>query len=125
MTEELEKMNNGFIKHHEFELVSQSKDKVVIKAPLKENTLNPYGMAHGGFIFSLGDTAMGVHCFTLNHQGVTLNASINYIKPGKGSYLTAESELIKEGSHISFFKANIYDEEHNLIANMESNYYYK
>ena len=121
----LEEMNTGFIKLHEFELIEQSKDKIILKAPLKENALNPYGMAHGGFIYALGDTAMGVHCFTLNHQGVTLNATINYLNPGKGSYLTAESELIKEGNHISFFKANIYDENHNIVANMEANYYYR
>ena len=125
MKEELEKLNNGFIKYHDFELVSLTKDKVTIKAPLDEKGMNPYGMAHGGLIYALGDTVMGVHCFSLGHQGVTLNASINYLNPGKGTSLIAESELIKEGRHISFFKANIYDENHNIVANMEANYYYK
>ena len=123
MTKTIE-LNTGFIKNNKFELVEHSKEKIVLKAPLVENALNPYGMAHGGFLFSLGDTAMGVHCFELGHAGVTVNASINYVKPGKGNYITAETELIKEGKHLAFFKANLYDEEHNLIANMESTYYY-
>ena len=40
-------------------------------------------------------------------------------------YRDYRASLIKEGSHISFFKANIYDENHNIVANMEANYYYK
>ena len=121
----LDEFNKGFIKYHEFELIENTKEKVIIKAPLKDNALNPYGMSHGGFTFALGDTVMGIHCFTLGHQGVTLNSDINYLKPGKGEYLTAESELVKEGKQVSFFKANIYDDKHELIANMEATYYYK
>ena len=124
MTKTIE-LNVGFIKNNEFELVSHSKKQIILKAPLKDKSLNPYGIAHGGFIFALGDTAMGTHCFELGHPGVTLNASVNYLKPGAGKYITAETELVNEGNHISVFKANIYDEKHNLIANMESTYYYK
>ena len=51
-------------------------------------------------------------------------ANINYLKPGKGPYLTAESEMLKQGNKICFLKANIYDSEHNLIANMEGTYYF-
>ena len=124
MKEELEKLSMGFIKYNNFELVDILDNKVIIKAPLTENAMNPYDMAHGGFIFTLGDTAMGVLCRTTGRNAVTVNANINYLKPGKGPYLTAESEMLKQGNKICFLKANIYDSEHNLIANMEGTYYF-
>ena len=37
-----------------------SEDSVIIEAALTEEAMNPYGIAHGGFIFGLGDVAMGV-----------------------------------------------------------------
>ena len=124
MKEELEKLSMGFIKYNNFELVDILEDKVIIKAPLTENAMNPYNMAHGGFIFTLGDTVMGIHCRTTKRNAVTVNASINYLQPGKGSYLTAESEMLKQGDKICFLRANIYDSDHKLIANMEGTYYF-
>ena len=124
MKEELEKLSMGFIKHHDFELLEVSPKRVILKAPLTEKSMNPYDMAHGGLIFGLGDTAMGILCRTTNRNAVTVNASINYLKPGKGEYLTAESEMLKEGNKLCFLRANIYDSEHNLIANMEGTYYF-
>ncbi len=124
MKEELEKLTMGFIKDHNFELVDITEDKVILKAPLEEKAMNPYDMAHGGLIFGLGDTVMGIHCRTTNRNAVTLNATINYLKPGKGPYITAESEMVKQGNKVCFLRAYIYNSDHELISTMEGTYYF-
>ena len=114
----------GFIKQNHYQVVEIQKGKVVMNAPLKEESLNPYQYAHGGFIFGLGDTAMGIAARTTGRNVVTLNASIQYLRPSVGKELRAEAEIIKEGKTICYARCNMYDENHKLTATMDASYYY-
>ncbi len=114
---------NGFFKHNNYHIIESNKEKVILRADITEESLNPYDMVHGGLIFGLGDTAMGALVREQGDSAVTLNSTINYLKPGKGKYITAVSELIKKGKTIYYLKANIYDENESLIASMDANYY--
>ena len=67
------------------------------KAKITKNSLNPYGIAHGGFIFGLGDTVLGMAASATGRPAVTLNSTINYLRPAKSEYIIAKAELIKAG----------------------------
>lgn len=114
----------GFIKHNNYELVEYDDKKVVLKVKLTENTSNPYGMAHGGLIFGLGDTAMGMLFSKKEQNVVTVDSNINFLRPGVGEYLICESEMVKDGKQIALAKANIYNNDKKLVATMSANYYY-
>ena len=113
----------GFFSHNNYRIEELTKERVVLKAKITKESLNPYQIAHGGFIFGLGDTAMGVLVRQQGEPGVTLNATINYLSPVKGKEITAISKMIKKGSKICYLKADIFDEEKKLVASMEANYY--
>jgi acyl-CoA thioesterase len=52
--------------------------------------LNGHGLAHGGFIFALADTAFAYACNGYNQRTVGHQASITYMAPGRpGERLTA------------------------------------
>lgn len=116
----------GFIKHNNFSLIDCDKEnlKTTLKADLNENSLNPYGIAHGGLIFGLGDTAMGVTARLTGKNAVTLSSNITYLKPAKGAYLLAKAEMIKNGKNTCYLRCNIYDEKENLVSTMDGNYFY-
>ncbi len=114
---------NGFFKHNNYHIVEANKDKVILSADITEESLNPYDIIHGALIFGLGDTAMGALVREQGDYAVTLNSTINYLKPGKSDSITAISEVIKKGKTIYYLKANIYDADNNLIASMDANYY--
>ena len=122
----LQKMEteDGFFNHNNYHFVEYSKDSVIIEAVLTEESMNPYGMAHGGFIFGLGDVAMGVLALSSGKKAVTLDSNITYVTPGKGKKLIAKSALVKEGNRTIFLKADIYNDEEALIATMTGKYYY-
>ena len=127
MKEEVNKellKDKGFYYYNNFILEECDNNKVVLKAPIKENSTNNYNIAHGGFIFGLGDHAMGTLAFLQGGKAVTLNANINFISPGIGEYLIAKAELIKKGKKTCFLKALIYNNLNTLIATMDSTYYY-
>ena len=60
-----------------------------------ENHLNPYGIVHGGLLFTMMDVAGGYAARTLDSgetiRCVTQNASTVFLHPGKPGTLTAEA----------------------------------
>ncbi len=127
MKEEINKIlekDQGFFHQNHYQLEEVSSDKVVLKAPITKEIMNIYHMAHGGFIFGLGDHAMGILASMDKKKALTINASINYLSPGIGEYLIAEAEYVKKGNKTCFLQAKIYNNDKKLVATMTSTYYY-
>lgn len=118
----LEKMEKepGYFNHNNYHILKAPEENIELRADLTENSMNPYNTAHGGLIFGLGDTAMGM---VVKEKAVTLTANISYIKPGTGKYITAKAEQVKKGNNICFTKATIYNDKEEVIATMNSSYY--
>ena len=52
--------------------------------------LNGHGLAHGGFVFALADSAFAFACNAYNQRTVGHQAAITYVPPGRlGDRLTA------------------------------------
>ena len=115
---------NGFLKHNHIIILESNEKTSKVKMNISENSLNPYGIVHGGLIFSMGDTVMGITIRSTGRDAVTLDGTINYLKPGKGKYLIATSEVIKVGKTTSVLMANIYNDKEELIAVMSATYYF-
>ena len=67
---------------------------------------------------------MGIAAASTGRTAVTLSATINYLKPSTGKYLIAEAEIIRSGKTTCYLRTNIYNDKENLVATMDSNYYY-
>ena len=98
------------------------KEKVVAHVDAKKESLNTWGIVHGGLIFGLADIAIGVLCFVNGHESVTIDANINYLKPIK-KYAKTVATKIKTGTTISLYKADIFNEKDELCATVTMNYY--
>ena len=114
---------NGFIKHNNYNIVSAENGSCVMTADITESSLNPYGTAHGGFIFGLADTAAGIAAKTFGRNAMTVSADIDYLHAGKGNMLKADATCIKNGRTIAVFEVSIYDEK-RLIAKSSMTYFY-
>lgn len=114
----------GFIKQNGYKLLKED-EKIKLKVELTKSTSNPYGIAHGGLIFGLGDTIMGIVARNAKNKNcVTINSNIDFLKPGKGKYLIAEATPVKVGDTICVLKTKIYNDNGDLIATMSGTYYY-
>ena len=116
--------DDGFFKHNNYEIVEATEEACILKANITKNSLNPYGITHGGLIFGLGDTVLGMVASMNGRPAVTLNSTINFLRPAKTDYIIAKGEIIKEGKTSSYLQAKIYDAEDKLIASMDANYFY-
>ena len=74
-------------------------DYVRISMVVRPDMLNSHGIAHGGMIFALADTAFAYVCNGANHASVAAQASIVFLdKVTEGETLIAEAaEVAREG----------------------------
>ncbi|XWN34351.1 MAG: hydroxyphenylacetyl-CoA thioesterase PaaI [Devosia sp.] len=66
---------------------------------VREDMTNGHGIAHGGFIFTLADSAFAFACNSSGQRIVAGQCQISYLRPvTKGDVLTAEAvERFREG----------------------------
>ncbi|MER0123333.1 PaaI family thioesterase [Streptococcus sp. ZJ93] len=81
-----------------FEMVSSEKGHVVVTTEVVEKSLNYYGFAHGGYLFTLCDQISGLVAISTGADAVTLQSSINYLKSGKlGDTLLIDGRCVHDG----------------------------
>lgn len=112
----------GFIEANNYKLIDVKEDYALMEAKLGDNSMNPYGIAHGGYLFGLVDTCAGVAASTNGLQALTLNSNINYLNACKSDLIKAEAKAIKSGKHIKVYEVNIFDGD-KIICNGTVSYY--
>ena len=72
---------------------------------VKPHMVNGQRIAHGGFIFTLADSAFAFACNTHNERAVAAQGNITFIRPGKlGDRLVATAREISRSG-----RSGIYD----------------
>lgn len=101
--------------------------RFTVDMKVKDELLNPYGMAHGGTIFALCDTAAGSLIYLLEKKTVvTADSYINFYKPGRpGKILTAVVSERKRGKSSAVLLVEVYDDEKEHIADATLTMVYK
>jgi acyl-CoA thioesterase len=115
--------DNGFMSYNGLYIVEAKENYVKIGVDITEKSLNPFGIVHGGLIYTLADSAMGIALATTGRSGVTLNSTIDYLTPGKGKKLFADTEIVKDGKSIVVFRVNIKDENDTIVSVASGTYY--
>jgi acyl-CoA thioesterase len=87
------------------EIVEIRSGQATLKMTVKPHMVNGQRIAHGGFIFTLADSAFAFACNTHNERVVAAEGNITFIRPGKlGDVLVAKArELSRSG------RSGIYD----------------
>ncbi|MEW5889664.1 MAG: hydroxyphenylacetyl-CoA thioesterase PaaI [Pseudomonadota bacterium] len=76
-----------------------------MRMTVRPDMLNGHALCHGGFLFTLCDTAFAYACNSHNHNTVAAGCSIEYLAPAfEGDVLTAEAR-----EHVLHGRTGIYD----------------
>jgi acyl-CoA thioesterase len=79
--------------------------------------VNGHGLAHGGFIFTLADSAFAFACNSYGQRNVAQNCQISYIAPGKlGMVLTAEARERHRAERSGIYDVTVRDAAGSVIA---------
>jgi acyl-CoA thioesterase len=87
------------------ELVEVKPGRATLSMTVQPQMVNGQRIAHGGFIFTLADSALAFACNTHNERAVAAQGSITFIRPGKlGDRLVATAHEISRSG-----RSGIYD----------------
>lgn len=114
----------GFIKYNNMHIEELKENYAKMYVDITEDSLNPSNIAHGGLLFGLADSVMGMAARTNGKNVVTINSQIDYLRPGKGKRITAIATPLKVGKTTAVFRTEIYTDENVLCATATGTYYF-
>ncbi len=84
---------------------------------LTDQMTNGHGNAHGGYLFTLADSAFAFACNTYNQMTVAQHCAITYIAPGaRGDRLTATAREVSRKGRSGIYDVRITHEDGTVIA---------
>ena len=84
---------------------------------VRPDMLNGHGVCHGGYLFTLADTAFAFACNTYNRVTVASGASIDFLRPAKlGDTIVAVASEFHRGGRIGFYDVYLQNQHGQDIA---------
>lgn len=88
-----------------------------IRATLRNEMLNGFGVVHGGIAFSVADSALAFACNNRNNLSVALDTSITFNKTLKpGDSITAEAKELHNGRSTGLYIITITNQHNEQVA---------
>jgi acyl-CoA thioesterase len=86
-------------------IIEVAPGRATLSMTVQPHMVNGQRIAHGGFIFTLADSAFAFACNSHNEKAVAAQGNITFIRPGKlGDVLVASAREISRGG-----RSGIYD----------------
>jgi acyl-CoA thioesterase len=95
-----------------------------LRMPVTEDLKRNNGIVHGGAIASLIDSATAFAILYLDpqRQSLTIDLTINFLRPLSDGYALAKATIIRAGRRIIVVSAEAFDSSGNLLATALSSY---
>ncbi|MGQ7538976.1 PaaI family thioesterase [Streptococcus suis] len=101
----------------DYQATMLNEKEVLMTTKVTEKSLNPYGMAHGGFLFTLADSVAGLTTVASGSYSVTLQSNIHYMKAAKlGDTLSVIGSCTHDGSRTKVVEVKIENQDKQLLA---------
>ena len=79
-------------------------------------SLNPYGIVHGGCLATLADTVAGTAVLAGGYKCVTLSYSFNFLRPATGARIHCTATPQKVGSSVSVMDVTLTNDQGKVVA---------
>jgi acyl-CoA thioesterase len=100
--------NDNFSKWLGIKVIKVSVGYCKLKCKVKKEVLNGFGIAHGGFTYSIADSALA---FASNSNGIkslSIETSISHLKKIKeNDLIIVEAKLMHENSKFGYYEAKL------------------
>ena len=91
--------------------------RATLSMPLRDDMLNGHGIAHGGFIFTLADSAFAFACNSYNTRTVAVTNQITYVTPAQaGDTLTADAVEVHRAGRSGTYDVTVTNQTGTTIA---------
>ena len=98
-------------------LVSVAPGQAVITMTVTERMVNGHKICHGGYIFTLADSAFAFACNTYNQRTVAQHCAVTFLSSAKlGDKLVARAVERQRSGRSGIYDVTVTREEGNVIA---------
>lgn len=115
---------NPFMVHNGVELLQDEDGSYFTRVQLESMHHNPYGIVHGGLLYTMADIASGVTARQHGTNPVTLDSDFHFLSNVSTGTLTARSEVVRTGRTIAVIRVRIANETGRLLADGTFSFYY-
>ncbi len=99
------------------QLVSVEPGRSVLTMTVTDKMVNGHNICHGGFIFTLADSAFAFACNSYNQRAVAQHCAVTFIAPGKlGDKLTARAVEQQRFGRSGIYDITVTREDGHVIA---------
>ena len=120
---ELRLRENAFTRHNFFELETVERDRAVFRLTIRPESKNPYGMVHGGAIYTLADNATGTAAHTDGRYYVTQTSALHFLRNQSEGTVRATATVRHRGRSTVLTAVDITGEDGKLIATGEFTFF--
>lgn len=84
---------------------------------VRADMVNGHGTCHGGYLFTLADSAFAFACNSVNQRAVASHCSVTFLHPARlGQRLLAEAEVRADAGRTGLYDVRVTTESGALIA---------
>lgn len=104
-------------KHLKMELVHITEGEAHLTMPVQGFMLNGHKTCHGGYIFTLADSAFAFACNSYNQRTVAASCHITFVAPAfEGDILKATALEQSRTGRSGVYDATVYNQNNDVIA---------
>ena len=110
---------NAFSQYNGYELESVELDRAVYRLEVRPESLNPYGMVHGGALYTMADDAAGSAAHSDGRYYVTQSGELHFLRNQPKGVLRAVGVVRHRGRSTVLVQVDITNEDGTLLATGE------
>ena len=98
-------------------IVSVAPGRAELSMTVDQRMIQGHGACHGGYLFTLADSAFAFSCNTYDKATVASGCSIEYVMPAKqGDVLIASAEERSRGNRTGIYDITITNQDKQVVA---------
>lgn len=115
---------NEYVRFLGIEFVELREGCCKARMKYKKELANPYGMLHGGSLYSLADIAAGTAACMCGHYVTTVSGILNFLLPAvQTEYVYCEAAELRQGNRLAVYEVKIRDNDHRLLDSGEFTFF--
>lgn len=108
--------DNTHMRNNHIEMVYVERDHAIFKMEINIDNMNPFGMVHGGALYTLADNATGAAAVSIGQPYVTQEGSLHFVDNQTSGIVKAEARVRHRGRKTCLIEVDITGENGKLIA---------
>lgn len=105
------------VRHLGIKVLRMGPGEADLQMTISEIMIQGHNSCHGGYLFTLADSAFAYACNSYDDAAVALGCSIDYIAPGRlGDVLTARATQVSRSGRTGNYDVRIENQHGQLIA---------